>query len=280
MATNQLRSHALVARTTLPGTDDGAAGSLFDQVVVVTPTYNEIDALPIHVARVLALGPGFRLVIVDDGSPDGTGELADCLAVAYPGRVEVVHRKRRGGLGSAYRAGIRVALRGDDAYLAMMDADGSHDAAALPRMIASAKRADVVLGSRYAPGGSTPGWPLRRRLLSRVGGRYAGLVLGLPVDDPTSGFRVMRRAAAETIDIDGVRAAGYAVNLELTWRAARAGLRVAEVPIVFRERETGASKLAPGIVAEAVVLVWRLRFGEGQARGSRNRETTARKPSH
>lgn len=230
------------------------------RVVVVTPTFNEIDALPAHVARVLALGSGYRLVIVDDASPDGTGAIADRLAADHPGRIEVVHRSSKDGLGGAYLAGLRAALRGDDDFLAMMDADGSHDPAALPRMVNVAGHADVVLGSRYAPAGSTIGWPRRRRLLSRLGGRYAGFVLGLPVADPTSGFRLMRRPVVETIGIDRMRAAGYAVNLELTWRAVRAGLRVVEVPIAFRERETGVSKLSAGIVVEAVCLVWRLRL--------------------
>lgn len=249
------------ARRGLPVNEVGEAGSPVG-LVVVTPTYNEIDALPMHVARVLALGPDYRLVIVDDESPDGTGELADRFAAEHPGRVEVVHRPRRDGLGGAYRAGIKEALRRDADVLAMMDADGSHDPADLPRLAVAAQRADVVIGSRYAPGGSTSGWPLWRRLLSRLGGRYAGFVLGLQIADPTSGFRVMHRAAAESIDIDRMLATGYAVNIELTWRALRAGLRVAEVPIVFRERVVGVSKLDPGIVAEAAVLVWRLRFGD------------------
>lgn len=246
------------------------------RVVVVSPTFNEIDALPDHVARVLALGDRYRLVIVDDASPDGTGDLADRLADEYPGRIEVVRRPGKDGLGRAYLAGIRAAMRGDDDLLAMMDADGSHDPGDLPLLARTAEHADIVLGSRYAPGGATVGWPLRRRLLSRLGGRYAGFVLNLPVSDPTSGFRIMRRGAVEKVVDDRVRAVGYAVNLELTWRAVRAGLRVVEVPIVFRERATGESKLTPAIVAEAAGLVWRLRLG-GDPAGFRTADRSARR---
>jgi dolichol-phosphate mannosyltransferase len=231
-------------------------------VAVVTPTYDEVGNLERHVRGVLALGPAYRLVVVDDASPDGTGRLADALAREFPGRITAVHRPTKGGLAGAYACGIAVALAQEAGVVATMDADGSHRPADLAALVAALDDADVALGSRYRAGGSTPGWRPSRRVLSRFGGGYAAAVLRLPVSDATSGFRAMRRTTAAAAIAEPFRAVGFGVNLEMTWRAARRGGRIAEVPIAFAERASGASKLSPAIVLEGAVLVWRLRFAD------------------
>ena len=228
-------------------------------VVVVVPTYNERANIEALALGVLAQGPGYRLLIVDDNSPDGTGALADVLAAAYPGRVEVLHRSAKGGLGPAYVAGFCRALQMGSDLIAQMDADFSHDPEALPRLMLAAQRADVVLGSRYVAGGRVVGWPLWRRFLSRMGGRYARLVLGVPVADLTSGFKVWRPETLAAIGIERLRSDGYGFTVEATWRALQRGADVAEVPIAFTDRIAGASKLSRRIVFEAAVLVWALR---------------------
>jgi dolichol-phosphate mannosyltransferase len=240
-------------------------------VGVVVPTYNERPNIEALILGVLALGPGYRVVVVDDGSPDGTGALADALAVAYPERVDVIHRAVKGGLGPAYIAGFRRALELAPDLIAQMDADLSHDPAVLPRLVAATRDADLVIGSRYVPGGGTTGWPLWRRLMSRMGGSYASAVLGAPVGDLTSGFKVWRPSTLESIGIDGMRSDGYAFTIEATWRALRQGARVTEVPIIFTDRVAGASKLSRRIVIEAALLVWKLRW---EARSSRINATT------
>ena len=229
-------------------------------VVVVVPTFNERPNLEPLALGVLGLGPRYRLLVVDDASPDGTGDLAEALAMAHPGRVEVLHRPRKRGLGPAYIAGFRRALELAPVLIAQMDADLSHDPAALPRLVAAARGADLVLGSRYVPGGGTAGWSLWRRVLSRMGGTYARIVLGVPVRDLTGGFKVWRRATLESIDLAALRSDGYAFSIEATWRAHRRGARVVEAPILFTDRVAGASKLSRRIVAEAALLVWRLRW--------------------
>ena len=242
-------------------------------VVVVVPTYNERPNIEALVRSVLDLGPRFHVVIVDDGSPDGTGVLADALAVAHPGRIEVIHRPAKGGLGPAYIAGFRCALELAPDLIAQMDADFSHDPAALPRLVAATRDADLVVGSRYVPGGGTTGWPLWRRVMSRMGGRYASSVLGAPLSDLTSGFKVWRPDTLQSIGIDGFRSDGYAFTIEATWRALRKGARVIEVPIIFTDRIAGASKLSRRIVIEAALLVWKLRW---EARSSGSNATTDR----
>ena len=234
-------------------------------VVVVVPTYNERDNLGRLVPAVLALGPSYRVIVVDDASPDGTGELADELAAAHPGRVRVLHRPAKRGIGPAYIAGFRAALADGADLIAQMDADLSHDPADLPRLVAAAADNDLVLGSRYVPGGGTVGWPLGRRLLSRLGGRYARAVLGVPIADLTGGFKVWRRATLAALDLGAIRADGYGFQIETTYRALRIGARVAELPIVFADRVAGASKLSRPIVLEAAVVVWRLRAGGPRA---------------
>jgi dolichol-phosphate mannosyltransferase len=240
-------------------------------VVVVVPTYNERPNIEALILAVLELGPRYRVVVVDDGSPDGTGVLADTLAATHPGRVEVIHRAAKGGLGPAYIAGFRRALDLAPDLIAQMDADLSHDPAALPRLVAATRNADLVLGSRYVAGGGTAGWPLWRRLMSRMGGTYASTVLGVPVSDLTSGFKVWRPTTLTAIAIDGLRSDGYAFTIEATWRALKQGARVVEVPIVFTDRVAGASKLSRRIVIEAALLVWKLRW---EARSSRSRANT------
>ncbi len=228
-------------------------------VVVVVPTYNERPNLEALVHGVLALGPAYRLLIVDDASPDGTGKLAESLACAFPGRIEVMHRPGKGGLGPAYRAGFRRALELEPDLIAQMDADLSHDPAALPALVAAARRHDLVIGSRYVAGGGTTGWPVWRQLLSKAGGHYARWVLDVPVADLTGGYKVWRRATLQDIELAALRSDGYAFSIEATWRAIRSGASVVEVPILFTERVAGASKLSRRIVVEAAILVWLLR---------------------
>ena len=233
-------------------------------VVVVVPTYNERLNLTTLVEGVLANGPNYHLVIVDDNSPDGTGQLADELAARYPGRIDVLHRPGKGGLGPAYVAGFTHALGLHPDLVAQMDADLSHDPAALATLVDAASRFDLVIGSRYVPGGGTHGWPLWRQQLSRTGGRYARAVLGAPINDLTGGFKVWRAPLLQQINLAGLHSDGYAFTIEATWRALQQGARVTEVPIMFHDRIAGASKLSRRIVAEAALLVWKLRWEAGR----------------
>ncbi len=235
-------------------------GARAPSVVVVVPTYNERPNLPTLVEGVLANGRNYHLVIVDDNSPDGTGQLADELAAAHPGRIDVLHRPGKGGLGPAYVAGFTQALRRQPDLVAQMDADLSHDPAALATLVEAASRYDLVIGSRYVPGGGTHGWPLWRQQLSRTGGRYARVVLGAPINDLTGGFKVWRAPLLQHINHAGLRSDGYAFTIEATWRALQHGATVTEVPIMFTDRIAGASKLSRRIVAEAALLVWKLRW--------------------
>jgi dolichol-phosphate mannosyltransferase len=235
----------------------------------VLPTYNEAEnierivraALP-ELARAT---PDHRILVVDDNSPDGTGKIADRLA-EETGRVEVLHRLSKDGLGRAYLAGFERALAGGADLVLEMDSDFSHDPKDLPRLIAAASEADLVLGSRYVPGGGVENWSLRRRLLSRGGSWYARRILGIPVRDLTGGFKCFRRAVLEKLDLQGIDTYGYGFQIELTYRAIRAGFTVREVPIVFRDRELGTSKMSPMIAAEAVLKVPALRFGSRRVR--------------
>lgn len=229
-------------------------------VTIVVPTYNERDNLPQLVDRVMTLDSRFRLIIVDDNSPDGTGEIADELALTWTGRIDVLHRPGKQGLGPAYVAGFRHALAGDAALIGTMDADLSHPVDRLPALVAATDHADLVIGSRYIPGGGSVGWPFHRRLLSRFGGTYARTVLGVPIADLTGGFKIYRRAMLEQLDLDHLRADGYGFQIECTWRAIRLGATIEEVPIIFVDRLAGKSKLSRRIVAEAALLVWRLRL--------------------
>jgi dolichol-phosphate mannosyltransferase len=232
-------------------------------VWLILPTYNEADNLEPLVRAVLPQLDGTALphtiLVVDDGSPDGTGEIADRLADELP-PVRVLHRARKQGLGRAYLAGFELALDAGADLLMEMDADFSHDPRDVPRLIAAAGAADLVLGSRYVPGGGVENWGLSRRLLSRGGCAYARVLLGIPVRDLTGGFKCFNRRVLEAIDLADVRADGYAFQVELTYRAVRAGYRVAEVPILFRERREGASKMTARVTLEAVWKVPALRL--------------------
>jgi len=234
------------------------------RVRVIVPTYNERENLGALVAQVLAQSGGISLLIVDDGSPDGTGLLADQLQTTYPLRVEVLHRARKEGIGPAYIAGFQWALGTDADVIVTMDADFSHDPVDLPRLIAATAEADLALGSRYVAGGGTRGWPLYRRLISRGGGLYARLVLGVRVEDLTGGFKAYRREALAALDLAAIRSDGYGFQIETVYRTLRNGFRVCEIPIVFVDRRAGQSKLSRRIVLEAMVMVWRLRFERGR----------------
>ena len=229
-------------------------------VWIVVPTYNEADNVERLLAAVRAELPEARILVVDDASPDGTGAIADAFAARDP-LVEVLHRPGKAGLGLAYVSGFARALAANAGYVIEMDADLSHDPRDLPRLIEPARAgADVVLGSRYARGGGVEDWDPLRRVLSRGGCRYARTVLGVGVRDLTGGFKCFRAAALEAIDFETVRSEGYAFQVELTYRALARGLRVEEVPITFRERRAGDSKMSARIALEAVWLVPALRL--------------------
>jgi dolichol-phosphate mannosyltransferase len=235
-------------------------------VWVILPTYEEVANLAAVVGGVRAAVAEARVLVVDDGSRDGTAELADELAAADP-LVRVLHRPGKAGLGRAYTAGFDAALAEGAELVIEMDADLSHDPADLPRLIAAAGEADLVLGSRYAPGGGIENWGLERHVLSRAGCSYARRVLGVEVRDLTGGFKCFRAAALKAIDYASAGAEGYVFQVELTWRVLRAGLTVAEVPIRFRERRLGRSKMSARIAREAVWRVPALRFGPRRWRG-------------
>jgi dolichol-phosphate mannosyltransferase len=232
---------------------------------LILPTYNEAENVAAIVAaagEVLARAApdGFRILIVDDGSPDGTGQLAEELAAEHDW-VAVLHRTEKAGIGPAYLAGFRHALEAGAGYVMEMDSDFSHDPADLARLLAAVyDGADLALGSRYVPGGGVRNWGLLRRVISEGGSTYARIVLGLKVKDLTGGFKCFRREVLETIHLESVRSRGYAFQVELTYRAVQAGFRVVEVPIVFRDRERGQSKMSWRIAAEAMWLVPLLRF--------------------
>ena len=231
---------------------------------LVLPTYNEAENLDAIVAASLAeLPSSARILIVDDGSPDGTGAIAERLASEQE-RVEVLHRERKEGLGPAYIAGFRRALAAGAGLVLEMDSDFSHDPAYLPQLLEAAEGADLVLGSRYVEGGGVSDWGALRRAISRGGSAYARAVLGLEVRDLTGGFKCFRREVLEAIDLDSVQAHGYGFQVELTYRAVELGFRVVEVPIVFRDRRHGSSKMDGSIVAEAIWRVPLLRFGRRQ----------------
>jgi len=231
---------------------------------LILPTYNEAENLePIVAASLAELPASARILVVDDGSPDGTGAIAERLA-AEDERVEVLHRERKEGIGPAYVAGFRRALAAGAGLVLEMDSDFSHDPAYLPRLLEAAESADLVLGSRYVEGGGVGDWGPFRRAISRGGSAYARAVLGLEVRDLTGGFKCFRREVLETIDLDSVQAHGYGFQVEITYRAVQLGFRVVEVPIVFRDRRHGSSKMDGSIVAEAVWRLPLLRFGRRQ----------------
>jgi dolichol-phosphate mannosyltransferase len=226
-----------------------------DLVTVVVPTYNERQNLP-HMAAAIRLH-GYRLLVVDDDSPDGTGPLADAIAAPDP-LMEVLHRKRKQGLGPAYAAGFDRVLAGDSEVVVEMDADFSHNPEDLPRLVEAVEGgADLAIGSRYVPGGGTPDWPTHRRFLSRGGNTYARLMLDIPIRDATAGFRAFRADALRALPYRTAQASGYGFQVEMAMRAHRAGMRVVELPVIFRDRTSGTSKMDGSIVREAMWLVTR-----------------------
>jgi dolichol-phosphate mannosyltransferase len=227
---------------------------------MVVPTYDERENLAWIVGRLRAAVPSVDVLVVDDGSPDGTGALADELAEADP-QVSVLHRTGKAGLGAAYLHGFTVALERGYDVVGEMDADGSHQPEQLPLLLDALRDADLVIGSRWVPGGSVVNWPLSRKALSVGGNLYARVLLGIPLRDVTAGFRLFRRSTLETIDLDSVRSAGYIFQTDLAFRTVRAGLRVVEVPIEFVERVRGESKMSRDVATESLrrITTWGLR---------------------
>jgi dolichol-phosphate mannosyltransferase len=229
--------------------------------IVVIPTYNEKENVEAIVRAVLAQAPDIEVLIADDASPDGTGEIADRLVASEGGRVHVLHRPGKQGIGPAYRDGFRRALElGADAIV-QMDADFSHPADALPGFFRDLESYDLVLGSRYIDGVTVVNWPMSRLMLSYFGNQYARIVLGgLPVNDATGGFKCWRREVLEAISLDTVKANGYGFQIEMTFRAWKLGYRIKETPIIFADRQLGTSKMHLNIATEALTMVWRLRW--------------------
>ncbi|MCX8155830.1 MAG: polyprenol monophosphomannose synthase [Verrucomicrobiae bacterium] len=240
------------------------------EVLVVVPTYNERDNLPPLIARLLGLPIPVDVLVVDDNSPDGTGELADELARKHP-QVHVLHRREKNGLGRAYCAGFEWALARGYAYVIQMDGDFSHDPAAIPEFVRAAQEADLVIGSRYSNGIRVINWPLKRLILSLGAAQYVRWITGLPVTDPTGGYKCFRRSALASVDWKNIHSNGYSFQVEVTHKIWRQGLKVAEIPIIFTDRFQGTSKMSGKIVWEAVWMVWRLWFQNGLRRSPRPR---------
>lgn len=240
------------------------------KALVVIPTYNELGNLSPLIESILEHDEGFDTLVIDDGSPDGTGLLAEHLKEVYPGRVEVIHRQGKLGLATAYLTGFRYGLMKGYDYIFEMDADFSHNPGYLPKFIETMaqKNADVVLGSRYVAGGGVTRWPWYRKVISRGGSLYAGILLGIPVQDVTGGFKCFSRKVLESINLETVGSSGYGFQIEMTYRAIKAGFHVVEMPIVFEERREGTSKMSPTIFLEALWMVPKLRV-EASLRSSR-----------
>jgi len=244
---------------TLSGVEfPGTIGST--PVTVVIPTYNERENIQRILQGVLALGDRYRVLVVDDNSPDGTGSLVQDSIAAHPGRVELLTRQSKRGIGRAYVAGFRHALDSGAQLIAQMDADHSHQPSDLARLVEASEAFDVVLASRYVAGGRTIGWPWHRKLISRLGGIYAGLILGVPIKDLTGGFKVWRRDVLEQIDLASIHSDGYCFQIETTYRAIQQGASWTQVPITFADRVAGKSKLSRRVVVEAVFIPWNLRL--------------------
>ena len=243
------------------------------RIVVLIPTFNERENLPLIVSRTRAAVPEADILVLDDNSPDGTGALADQLA-ADDGQVRVLHRERKEGLGAAYLAGFAWALEKDYDVMVEMDADGSHQPEQLRTLLVALADADVVLGSRWVPGGSVVNWPIHRKALSLGGNVYTRVLLGMPIGDATGGFRAYRASALRSLDLRDVASQGYCFQVDLVWRAVRRGLKVVEVPITFVERTIGDSKMSQGIVGESLrnITRWGARYRLGQIRSLVRRE--------
>lgn len=247
------------------------------RALVIVPTYNERENLPALAARVLVLTTPVDLLVVDDHSPDGTGELADQLARAHP-QMHVLHRAAKNGLGRAYCDGFAWALARDYEFILEMDGDFSHNPDDIPRFLEAAREADLVLGSRYCNGIRVINWPLGRLMLSMSAAQYVRRITGMPFTDPTGGFKCFRRATLEAIDLSRIRSNGYSFQIEMTHLVWRRGLRVVEVPIIFTDRYQGTSKMSGHIVREALAMVWRLLAQNGFRRSPRPATGTAPLP--
>jgi dolichol-phosphate mannosyltransferase len=242
-----------------------------NQTLIIVPTYNERENLPRMVAKLLSLPVGVDMLVVDDNSPDGTGKIADELAAKHP-QVQVLHRTEKNGLGRAYIAGFKWALEKKYEFIFEMDCDFSHDPDEIPAFLKAAENADLVLGSRYVGGIRVINWPMKRLLLSRFAGKYVMYVTGMPITDPTGGFKCFRRRALQALKLDDIRSHGYGFQIELTNKLWRDGFRVVETPITFLDRTHGQSKMTGGIANEAFWLVWRLWFENGCRRSPRPKE--------
>ncbi len=239
-----------------------------NKTLVIVPTYNERENLPAMADRLSKLPVAVDLLVVDDNSPDGTGQVADDLAARNPA-VHVLHRAEKNGLGRAYCAGFAWALQRQYEFIMEMDGDFSHNPDDIPRFIEAARDADLVLGSRYCNGIRVINWPLKRLLLSTSAARYVRTITGMPFTDPTGGFKCFRRRALQSIDLDAVRSNGYSFQIEMTHKLWRQGMRIVEIPIIFSERFQGHSKMSRKIVWEALAMVWRLLLQNGLRRSPR-----------
>lgn len=240
------------------------------KTLVIVPTYNERENLHALVKRVLSLPVKVELLIVDDNSPDGTGQMADELTRTNPG-LHVLHRAEKNGLGRAYIAGFKWALERDYEFIMEMDGDFSHSPEEIPNFIKAAQeqKADCVIGTRYSNGIRVINWPLKRLILSMGAGVYVRTILGMPISDPTGGFKLFHRRALQSLDLDAVKSNGYSFQIELSHKLWRQGMKIAETPIVFTDRFLGSSKMSRKIVREAIVMVWRLWFQNGMRRSPR-----------
>lgn len=239
-----------------------------NETLIIVPTYNERENLPALVQRLLSLPVPLDLLVVDDNSPDGTGKLADELAAKHP-VIHVLHRPEKNGLGRAYLAGFKWALERGYEFIFEMDGDFSHNPDDVPKFLEAAREADLVLGSRYVNGIRIINWPLRRLMLSKFAANYVQIITGMPLTDPTGGYKCFRRRALQAIDLDAVRSNGYSFQIEVTHKIWRQGLKVVEVPIIFTDRFLGKSKMTGKIVREALIMVWRLLFQNGLRRSPR-----------
>ncbi len=244
---------------------------------MIVPTYNERENLPLLAQRLLALPVSVDLLVVDDNSPDGTGKLADELALQHSS-IHVLHRTEKNGLGRAYIAGFKWALARDYEFVFEMDGDFSHNPDDVPAFLQAAENADLVLGSRYVNGIRVINWPLRRLMLSVNAGKYVRIVTGMPFSDPTGGYKCFRRRALESLKLDEVQSNGYSFQIELTHKIWRQGMRVVEVPIIFTDRFQGLSKMSRDIVREAFWMVWKLWFQNGMRRRPQPRSQNSEKP--